>query len=134
MTPEAEAIVKQVYDRRGYLFEWQVLLAEHHPQFLLGYDQAYQAATNLEEDGSLPRKYRECVYVGVLSAMGHTNPFFERAGFVRVGVVRKTGRANGAYATRRRLSAETEAKSRYSEPVYYVFDNRGRISRATSEG
>lgn len=70
MTPEAEAIVKQVYERRGYLFEWQVLLAEHHPQFLLGYDQAYQAAANLEQGSSLPRKYRECVYVGVLSAMG----------------------------------------------------------------
>ena len=56
------------------------------------------------------------------------------AGFVRVGVVRKTGRANGAYATRKRVSAETEAKSRYSEPVYYVFDNRGRNSRATSSG
>lgn len=70
MTPEAETIVKQVYENRGYLFEWQVLLAEYHPKFLLGYDQAYQAAANLEEDVSLPRKYRECVYVGVLSAMG----------------------------------------------------------------
>ena len=70
MTPEAERIVRQIYDRRGYLFEWQVLLAEHHPQFLLGYDQAYQAAANIEEESSLPKSYRECVYVGVLSAMG----------------------------------------------------------------
>jgi alkylhydroperoxidase/carboxymuconolactone decarboxylase family protein YurZ len=70
VTPGAERIIDQIYSRRGYLFEWQVLLAEHHPRFLLGYDQAYQAATNLEEDLSLPRKYRECVYVGVLSAMG----------------------------------------------------------------
>jgi alkylhydroperoxidase/carboxymuconolactone decarboxylase family protein YurZ len=68
LTPEQ--IVEQIYKRRGYLFEWQVLLAREHPQFLLGYDQAYQAATNLEEERSLPRKYRECVYVGVLSAMG----------------------------------------------------------------
>jgi GNAT superfamily N-acetyltransferase len=73
-------------------------------------------------------------WIETLSAMGHANPFFERAGFVRVGVVRRTGRANGAYASRARLSAETEAKSRYSEPVYYVFDNRGRSSRATSSG
>lgn len=65
-----EQIVEQIYRRRGYLFEWQVLLAKEHPQFLLGYDQAYEAATNLEEGASLPRKYRECVYVGVLSAMG----------------------------------------------------------------
>lgn len=70
LTPEAEQIIKQVYSHRGYLFEWQVLLAEHHPAFLLGYDQAYDAATNLEEGASLPRKYRECVYVGVLAAMG----------------------------------------------------------------
>jgi hypothetical protein len=73
-------------------------------------------------------------WVETLSAMGHANPFFERAGFVWVGVVTKTGRANGAYASRTRVSAETAAKSRYSEPVYYVFDNRGRISSATSSG
>ena len=60
--------------------------------------------------------------------MGRVNPFFERAGFVRVGVIRKSGsrgRANGAYGGRR-VSAETAAKSRFSEPAYYVFDNRGR--------
>lgn len=68
-------------------------------------------------------------WIETLSAMGHANPFFERAGFTRVGVVRKTGAntANGAYATKRvNLSAETVAKSRFSNPVYYVFDNRGR--------
>lgn len=68
-------------------------------------------------------------WVETLSAMGRANPFFERAGFVRVGVIRKTGSANphGAYGGRRnRLSAETTAKSRFSEPVYYVFDNRRR--------
>jgi hypothetical protein len=65
--------------------------------------------------------------------MGRANPFFERAGFVRVGVIRKaSGRAcpdrnrNGAYGGRGRVTAETAAKSRFSEPVYYVFDNRGR--------
>jgi hypothetical protein len=64
-----------------------------------------------------------------LTAMGHANPFFERAGFTRVGVIRKSGAgdANGAYGAKRaRLSAETVAKSRFSDPVYYVFDNRGR--------
>jgi hypothetical protein len=61
--------------------------------------------------------------------MGHVNPFFERAGFVRVGVVRKRpgGRAAGAYCANR-VSAATEAKSRFSEPVYYVFDNRPPIA------
>lgn len=62
-------------------------------------------------------------WIETLSAMGHANPFFERAGFVRVGVIRKTKRTNGAYGGRR-LSAESAAKSRYSEPVYYVWDNR----------
>jgi GNAT superfamily N-acetyltransferase len=68
-------------------------------------------------------------WIETLSAMGQANPFFERAGFVRVGVVKKSGAANaaGAYAGRRaKLSAETVAKSRFSDPVYYVLDNRRR--------
>lgn len=66
-------------------------------------------------------------WVETLSAMGHANPFFERAGFVRVGVVRKAGREgrrNGAFGSGRGVSAESAAKGRFSEPVYYVFDNR----------
>src|SRR5262245_13231564 len=68
-------------------------------------------------------------WIETLSAMGHANPFFERAGFVRVGVVRKDrrGSAAGAYGSSDvRLTGETQRKSRFSEPVYYVFDNRGR--------
>jgi hypothetical protein len=70
-------------------------------------------------------------WVEALTAMGRVNPFFERAGFVRVGVVRKEqqgpGGYGGMYAGRdARVSAATAAKSRFSEPVYYVFDNRGR--------
>lgn len=69
-------------------------------------------------------------WVETLTAMGHANPFFERAGFTRVGVIRKSGatRKHGAYGGTARVSAETLAKSRFSEPVYYVFDNRGRVS------
>src|SRR5439155_26732388 len=55
-------------------------------------------------------------WIETLSAMGHANPFFERAGFRRVGVIRKSGdrNANGAYAAKgARLSAETLAKSRF---------------------
>jgi ABC-type lipoprotein export system ATPase subunit/GNAT superfamily N-acetyltransferase len=67
-------------------------------------------------------------WVETLSAMGHVNPFFERAGFLRVGVLRgrkRVGRHGSIYGRRgTRVSAETEAKSRFSEPVYYVFDNR----------
>ncbi|HEY3787746.1 MAG TPA: GNAT family N-acetyltransferase [Urbifossiella sp.] len=82
-------------------------------------------------------------WIETLSAMGQANPFFERAGFVRVGIIRKKtnsntspqrqqGPAYGAYGSKRnRVSAETLSKSRHSEPVYYVFDNRYRI-RTTS--
>jgi len=68
-------------------------------------------------------------WIETLSAMGQANPFFERAGFVRVGIIRKSGREpanrSGAYGSRKaRISSETAAKSRFSEPVYYVFDNR----------
>ncbi len=75
-------------------------------------------------------------WVETLSAMGQANPFFERAGFVRVGVIRKPRRAggvgpprprtNGAYGTNRKPSAESAVMSRHGEPVYYVRDNRGR--------
>jgi hypothetical protein len=72
-------------------------------------------------------------WIETLTAMGHANPFFERAGFVRVGVIRKASRdrgtTHGAYGSRAaRVSAETLAKSRFSDPVYYVFDNRRRES------
>ena len=66
-------------------------------------------------------------WIETLSAMGQANPFFERAGFVRVGVIRKEKkRKRGGYGAvyGGHVSAETIAKSRYSEPVYYVFDNR----------
>lgn len=71
-------------------------------------------------------------WVETLTAMGHANPVFERAGFARAGVVRAGGRSTldyGPYAGRARVAPETRRKSRYSEPVYYVFDNRGRASR-----
>jgi N-acetylglutamate synthase-like GNAT family acetyltransferase len=67
-------------------------------------------------------------WIETLTAMGRVNPFFERAGFVRVGVIRKEPRQGNAYAAiyggKTSVSAETRAKSRFSEPVYYVFDNR----------
>jgi len=66
-------------------------------------------------------------WIETLTAMGRANPFFERAGFTRVGVIRKSKTTGyGAY-TRNRVSAETLAKSRFSEPVYYVFDNRKNV-------
>jgi ABC-type ATPase with predicted acetyltransferase domain len=75
-------------------------------------------------------------WIETLSAMGHANPFFERAGFVRVGVVRKASGGvqpyrNGAFGSGQPVSVESAAKSRFSEPVYYVFDNRIRSEGRT---
>jgi hypothetical protein len=73
-------------------------------------------------------------WIETLSAMGRVNPFFERAGFVRVGTVHKGRQSRGpcgAYAGSPRRSAESLAKSRYSEPVYYVLDNRGSDAGVT---
>lgn len=69
----------------------------------------------------------DCDWVETLSAMGHANPVFERAGFVRVGVCNgPRSSRHGAYGGRRSVSTETLAKSRWSAPVYYLFDNRRR--------
>jgi ABC-type ATPase with predicted acetyltransferase domain len=62
-------------------------------------------------------------WIEALSAMGAANPVFERAGFVRAGAIRRTGRA-GQFGPRAGLAAETLRKSRFSDPVYYVRDNR----------
>jgi ABC-type ATPase with predicted acetyltransferase domain len=66
-------------------------------------------------------------WIETLTAMGHANPVFERAGFVRVEVVRKSadGRGyGGQFGPTGKCDRETRTKSRWSEPVYYVFDNR----------
>lgn len=66
-------------------------------------------------------------WIETLSAMGRVHPFFVKAGFERVGVIRRTPGSGGRqFGRRSKMSAETEVKSRYSDPVYYVFDNRGR--------
>lgn len=79
-------------------------------------------------------------WVEALAQMGHMNPFFEKAGFVRVGGrvqcprERKSGSIKGhsaiyggrfqKHGKQRLVSKETHEKSRYSQPVYYIFDNR----------
>lgn len=68
-------------------------------------------------------------WVETLTAMGHANPVFDRAGFVRVGVIRHAGRAGygGQYGTSAGCRPETAEKSRHSSPVYYVFDTRNPV-------
>jgi N-acetylglutamate synthase-like GNAT family acetyltransferase len=50
-------------------------------------------------------------WIETLSAMGRVNPFFERAGFTKVGIVRHRDDRPGRFAR--------------SEPAYYVRRNRG---------
>ena len=74
-------------------------------------------------------------WIETLTQMGHLNPFFERAGFVRVGVVTPHARSRRShsrlYGSRFKdgkekplLTEETFHKSQYAHPVYYIFDNR----------
>jgi GNAT superfamily N-acetyltransferase len=72
-------------------------------------------------------------WIETLSAMGQLHPFFEKAGFLRVGIIRKD-KALSAQGYARiygggKLTAETLQKSRHAEPVYYVFDNRQNLPR-----
>ena len=64
-------------------------------------------------------------WIETLTAMGRANPFFERAGFVKVGTIMRNGKA-GQFGPRGGIAAETARKSRFSDPVYYMFDNRLR--------
>ena len=73
-------------------------------------------------------------WIETLAEMGHVNPFFEKAGFVRVGASTAAPQSRSAYSQiykgrrqhggARLLSKETYRKSRHARPVYYVFDNR----------
>ncbi|MFV0442374.1 MAG: hypothetical protein ACK5Q5_02250 [Planctomycetaceae bacterium] len=80
-------------------------------------------------------------WIETLTQMGHINPFFEKAGFQRVGISTPGNHDrsihSSLYGGKRRhagqglLTRETFEKSRYSRPIYYVFDNRAQIRRAT---
>lgn len=83
-------------------------------------------------------------WIETLTQMGHINPFFEAAGFVRVGSSRPKHHDRIShsviYGGRRHhaspglVTEETHRKSRYAEPVYYVFDNRRHVGRRRQEG
>lgn len=64
-------------------------------------------------------------WIETLTAMGRVNRFFERAGFVRVGTIRKRDSGTGgAFARQGRTKPDTHP---FSEPAYYVRDNRQRV-------
>lgn len=62
-------LLEEMYEKRGYLFEWQVLLAEEAPEFLRAFDATWTQVNTDRPDG-LPAKYREMVYSTVASVLG----------------------------------------------------------------
>lgn len=85
-------------------------------------------------------------WIETLTEMGHINPVFEKAGFQKVGITKPARRSRRGHSAlygagskrhaRKRhkplLTKETNEKSRYARPVYYIFDNRS--SRRYAEG
>lgn len=71
-------------------------------------------------------------WIETLAEMGRLHPLFERAGFVRVDVA--AGKRSldghselygkGRHGRGRLVTAATHDKSRWTAPVYYIFDNR----------
>lgn len=72
-------------------------------------------------------------WIETLPALGQMSPFFERAGFMRAGVIARSKRARERSGVaqfagpERRVTSATRTKSDFSNPVYYVFDNRRRL-------
>lgn len=64
-----QAFVDEMYAKRGYLFEWQVLLADEAPEFLRAYDSTW-TAVNTDRPNGLPAKYKELVYAVSASVLG----------------------------------------------------------------
>ncbi len=77
-------------------------------------------------------------WIETLAQMGHLNPFFEKAGFVRVGVTQSKNQSRRGHSAiyggnrngQTKISQETHEKSRHAQPVYYIFDNRPEATRA----
>lgn len=56
-----------MYEPRGYIHEWHLYLAQRRPEVLDGWERLTRTSN---QTSTLPPRYRECVYVGVLSAIG----------------------------------------------------------------
>lgn len=67
LDPTAKALIDRMYEPRGYLHEWHLYLAQKRPELL---DQWEQLTRTANRRSALPPRYRECVYVAVLSAIG----------------------------------------------------------------
>lgn len=79
-------------------------------------------------------------WIETMSQMGQIHPFFESAGFQRVGVIRVESESRETHSrifggrrrgTQRLVTEETFLKSRYASPVYYILDNRRKTKAQT---
>lgn len=64
-----QALLDEMYAKRGYLFEWQVLLADEAPEFLRTFDATW-TQVNTDRPGGLAARYRELVYAATASVLG----------------------------------------------------------------
>lgn len=64
-----QSLLDEMYAKRGYLFEWQVLLAQEAPDFMRAFDATW-TEVNTDRPGGLPRRYRELVYAAAASVLG----------------------------------------------------------------
>jgi len=62
-------LLDEMFAKRGYLFEWQVLLAAEAPEFLRAFDATW-TQVNTDRPNGLPEKYRELVYAAAASVLG----------------------------------------------------------------
>lgn len=63
------SLLDEMFAKRGYLFEWQVFLADEAPGFLGAFDATW-TQVNTDRPNGLPRQYRELVYAVVASVLG----------------------------------------------------------------
>lgn len=62
-------LLDEMFAKRGYLFEWQVMLAEAAPEYLRAFDATW-SEVNRDRPGGLAAKYRELVYATTASVLG----------------------------------------------------------------
>jgi alkylhydroperoxidase/carboxymuconolactone decarboxylase family protein YurZ len=63
-----QQLLDQIRAHRGYVLPMHEFLAEHHPEFLAGYDGMFTAA--MSTDSPLPAKVRELIVMAVDMAVG----------------------------------------------------------------
>jgi ABC-type ATPase with predicted acetyltransferase domain len=81
-------------------------------------------------------------WIETLTQLGQFHPVFERAGFVNLGTsqrpVKPSRQAHSVLYRRKQkrgrrllLTEETSEKSRFSNPVYFLFDNRAQTENTS---